>query len=300
MILISFGLLIVYTHRVAVTIQAGNVVADVVQDLERAIREVSTQRVVDPGRLAAPQGMPEGNVEDLSARCDTQGAVLTANNSGYVQFIEHEELVIAALRAGVVVKMLVHPGQFVMSGASIARVLPATGRPAVERELLSAVRLGRHRTLRQDLEFGITQVVEVALRALSPAVNDTFTGLTCVDWLGEELRALALLPRSDWAWRLPDGRICLLEVPLTFNRMVKTAFDQIRQASKGNPAVTIRIFRALERLGTVVAERPQFGQALRAQVLALQETSAAEIVASVDRADIERAAQRALREIGEG
>jgi uncharacterized membrane protein len=299
MVLVSFGLLIVYTHRVAVTIQAGNVVADVVQDLERAIREVSTQRVVDPGQLAAPQGMPEGGLESLSTRCDAQGAVLTANNSGYVQSIEHEELVLAALRAGVVVKMLIRPGQFVMSGAPLARVLPAAGLAAVQRELIAAVRLGRHRTLRQDLEFGIAQVVEVALRALSPAVNDTFTGLTCVDWLGEELRALALLPRSDWAWRLPDGRICLLEVPLTFNRMVKTAFDQIRQASTGNPAVAIRIFRALERLGSVVAEHPQFGQALRAQVIALREIAAADHLASVDRADIEHAAQRALKEIGE-
>jgi uncharacterized membrane protein len=303
LVLVSFALLIVYTHRVAVTIQAGNVVADVVIDLERAIREASPNRVIDIGEDASPAPgssgpVASGDAAQLAARCDVEGGVLVSRRAGYVQHVEHEVLVVAAARAGVLVKMQVRAGQFVMPGTQLARVLPATRLSSIERELFAAVRLGRHRTLRQDLEFGIAQVVEVALRALSPAVNDTFTGLTCIDWLGEELRALALLPPSDWAWRTRSGEVRLIEVPLKFPRMVKTAFDQIRQASTGNPAVVIRMCRALQRLGNVVVDSG-YRQAMREQLLALRETSALDRLASSDHADVEDAARLALAALSE-
>jgi uncharacterized membrane protein len=297
MIVLSFGLLIVYTHQVAVTIQANNVVADVVEDLERAIREALPNRVVDVGEPAG-QTVQAQDAAVVAARCETEGAVLSTPMAGYVQHVERRALVIAAARADVVVRLDVRAGQFVMPGSPIAHVLPAGRLSTIEKELLANVQIGRHRTLRQDLEFGIAQVVEIALRALSPAVNDTFTGLTCVDWLGQELRDLALLPRTDWAWRSRSGQIRLIEVPMTFPRMVKTAFDQLRQASTENPAVVIRMCRTLRRLGGSVRE-PTDRRALRDQVLALRETSSREALASSDREDIEQAAQLALLALAE-
>jgi uncharacterized membrane protein len=302
LVLVSFALLIIYTHQVAVSIQAGNVVADVVRDLEQAIREASPNRVVDTlqknaGSPAVALSTESESVAELVGRCETQGALLVCQSAGYLQHIERVPLVVAAARAGVVVQMLVRAGQFVIPGTPLARVFPAARVSAIQEHVIASVQLGRHRTLRQDLEFGIAQVVEVALRALSPAINDTFTGLTCVDWLGEELRALALLPPTDWAWRAQNGQVHLIEVPLRFPGMAKTAFDLIRQAGAGNPAVAIRMCHALERLGRVIAD-PTNRQALREQVLALREAAAAASLASSDHADVERASQLALSALG--
>ena len=66
--------------------------------------------------------------------------------------------------------------------------------------------IGRHRTLTQDSEFGIAQIVEIAIRALSPAVNDTFTGVACVDWLADALLVLAEKPPLEGNWYDTDGR----------------------------------------------------------------------------------------------
>ncbi len=292
MVIFSFGLLIVYTHRVAVTIQANNVVADVVGDLERAIRDAFPDRVVDVGDGARETSEPQ-IAAMIAERCESEGAAVFTPTAGYVQHVERHRLAIAAARAGVVIRLQVRAGQFVMPGSPIAHVLPASGFSRMGSEVLANVQLGRHRTLRQDLEFGIAQVVEIALRALSPAVNDTFTGLTCVDWLGQELRDLALLPPTDWAWRSRSGTILLIERPMTFPGMVKTAFDQLRQSSVGNPAVVIRMCRTLERLGGSVVD-PTNRRSLREQVLALRETSTGDALASSDKADIEEAAQLAL------
>jgi uncharacterized membrane protein len=297
MVIFSFALLIVYTQRVAVSIQANNVVADVVRDLERAVAEASPKRVVDAGSFDGGTDEPQ-DAAAIAARCDAEGAVLAAPTPGYVQHIERRGMVLVAARGDVVVRLHARAGQFVIPGSPLAYVMPASRLPGIADALLGRVQIGRHRTLRQDLEFGIAQVVEIGLRALSPAVNDTFTGLTCVDWLGQELRDLASLPTSDWAWRTQSGRIRLIEVPVAFPRLVKAAFDQIRQASSGNPAVAIRMCRTLQRLGLSVTDRIK-RRALREQVLALREMAVHEVLASSDKADIEQAAEAALLALAE-
>ena len=69
----------------------------------------------------------------------------------------------------------------------MAVVWPPDAADSVSRALRRAHVTGTSRTLAQDLAFSVDQLVEIALRALSPAVNDTFTALTCIDWLGEGL-----------------------------------------------------------------------------------------------------------------
>ena len=82
---------------------------------------------------------------------------------------------------------------------------------------------------------------EIAIRALSSAVNDTYTGLICIDWLGEALRMLVAPPMPDEAWRTRRGEIRLLFPPV--EPIVPTAFDLIRQAGASNPAVIIRLLQ---------------------------------------------------------
>ena len=177
-------------------------------------------------------------------------------------------------------------------------MLPAVRGAEIARVIRRAVRIGTHRTLAQDLEFGIAQLVEIALRALSPAINDTFTGLTCVDWLGDGLRAFALRGEGAGVWLGPTGQIRLVGQPIRFKRLIRAAFNQIRQAAMGNPAISIRLLYTFTRLAEHITE-PSFRDALREQVEAVWEATAADALVKADRTDVEAAYRRARVALGE-
>jgi uncharacterized membrane protein len=100
----------------------------------------------------------------------------------------------------------------------------------------------------QDLSFAVDQLVEIAIRALSAAVNDTFTALTCIDWLGESLCKIAAEWSPTQIHRDQAGEIRLLSAAVSYQRIVARAYEKIRQASRGMPAVMIRQLDALERV----------------------------------------------------
>ena len=104
-----------------------------------------------------------------------------------MQFIQHQALVRLAAEANAVISLEHRPGHFIVRGRRFATVWPPEAAPLVRQALGRAHITGPHRTLSQDVSFGIDQLVEIGLRALSAAVNDTFTAMTCIDWLGENL-----------------------------------------------------------------------------------------------------------------
>ena len=208
--------------------------------------------------------------------------------SGFVQVIQYEQLASEALRLNAVINLLFRAGQFVEAGEIIARVLPAQCGDVLASKVVGAVQVGRHRNLDQDLEFAITQLVEIALRALSPAINDTYTGLYCIDWLGEGIRRLATMPEPTGVWCGEDGEVRLLFPPLEFREVVKTAFDLLRQASTGNPVVKIRLLQTWTKLAPHLST-PMQRHALLEQATAVREAAGQEAMAGIDRQDIEAA-----------
>src|ERR1700687_2857129 len=94
-----------------------------------------------------------------------------------------ETLVALATEKGAVIRLLHRPGHFLVGGHPMAMVWPLHATDAVSEALRRSHITGSNRTLAQDLAFAVDQLVEIAIRALSPAVNDTFTALTCIDWL---------------------------------------------------------------------------------------------------------------------
>jgi uncharacterized membrane protein len=163
--------------------------------------------------------------------------------------------------------------------------------------------MGRHRVLSQDLEFGVAQIVEIAIRALSPAINDTFTGIASVDLLGEALTILAEAPLSSGHWFDTSGKLRLQVRPLLLSRLVKQAFDQIRQAAADNPAVLIRLLSTLGRLAPKL-QGAENRNALVEQAAAVWETANTRPLVKMDREDIDTAWQKtrtalAAIEVGE-
>ena len=141
----------------------------------------------------------------------------------------------------------------------------------------------------QDSEFGIAQIVEIAIRALSPAVNDTFTGVACVDWLGDALLVLAERPALEGNWYDLAGELRVWMPAVRLERLIKLAFDQIRQASATTPAVLIRQLDVIRRLA---ARMPaSLHPTLSDHADAARETATG--LVALDRADLEAAWQRA-------
>jgi uncharacterized membrane protein len=119
-------------------------------------------------------------------------------------------------------------------------------------ELYSPYIIGRHRTVKQDAGFGVRQIVDVALKALSPGVNDTTTAVMCVDYLQAILLRLATR-RIPSPFRMTDNTLRVIARGPSFETLLSEAFDQIRQSAKGNTAVFIRMLDALETLAGVTA-----------------------------------------------
>ena len=188
--------------------------------------------------------------------------------------------------------LLNRPGQFVVEGQALAIVWPAQAAGAVSRELARAHIVGPSRTLAQDPAFAIDQLVEVAIRALSPAVNDTFTALNCIDWLGDCLclAARQRLPRG--VYRDRQGAVRVIEPAITLDFLVKRASDKIRQAGRGMPAVLIRQLENLRRI-TLVLRDGQPAAAIVGQAEMIMRATDESVLEKSDRSDV-RAAYEAL------
>ncbi len=274
----SFGFLVFYSHRIATSIQNPDLIARIVDGFAPAL--LASRAPASAAGTASPPPVTADRAPLVSPR------------SGYIQEIDHDGLVGAAAAADVEIRLVHRPGQFVLQGEPVAWVTPAARGDALQPHVERRVRIGRHRSPTQDYEFGVAQIVEIAIRALSPAVNDTFTGVACVDWLGEALLLAAKSLPSGGTWRCRNGQPRLTVPPLCMSRLVRLAFDQIRQAASDNPAVLIRMLDTIARL------RPRLGddasvRALFAEADAVRDAARRAVPAELDRADVEAAWARA-------
>jgi uncharacterized membrane protein len=199
----------------------------------------------------------------------------------------------AAAKAGALISIPFRPGQFVLQGETLASISPASKLASLTPLVTHGITMGRHRVLSQDLEFGVAQIVEIAIRALSPAINDTFTGVASVDLLGEALTILADAPQRSGRWFDTNGKMRLQVRPLLLPRLVKQAFDQIRQAAAENPAVLIRLLSTIGRLAPKL-QGAEDRSALVEQAAAVWETANTRPLVKMDREDIEAAWQKTM------
>jgi uncharacterized membrane protein len=281
LVLASLGVLIYFISHVAKSIQLPEVIAGIARDLAVAI---DAEAVVD----ATPDGVEAGpSVTELRLRMAESGVAVPAPRSGYLQFVAYDLLVGLATEADGVIRLLHRPGHFVVEGLPLATVWPADAAPEITRSLRHAHVTGPHRTLVQDLTFAIDQLVEIAIRALSPAVNDTFTAITCIDWLSDGLCKISARWGPKLVHRDARGNVRVLAADITFTRFVERAFDKIRQASRGMPAVMIRQLDALGKVMTYTTSDDQRA-ALLDQAEMILRASEESVPEKSDRDDVRR------------
>jgi len=284
LMLADLAVLIYFLHHIALQIQLPQVIAGIAADLQGAIE-------LQAGDASA--GADAEMAALLIAEMDGEGGPVAAPRSGYLQFIQHDTLVTIATEVDAVVYVRYRPGHFIIQGTEYATVWPAAAAGRVAQELGRAHVTGPYRTLAQDVSFGIDQLVEICIRALSAAVNDTFTALTCVDWIGDSLTKVTGRWQPTRVYRDSGGAVRVIATEVTWERLVQRAFEKVRQAAPGMPAVMIRQLDALAR----IMERttvPEDRQVLLDQAAMIERLSAGTVDEPRDRADVSRAYQRVV------
>ena len=157
----------------------------------------------------------------------------------------------------------------------------------LEDDFRRTVRIGVRRTLLQDPEFAIAQIVEIALRAMSPGVNDPNTAVTCVNWLADSLRVLAQNLAGNPTHLDSRGNIRVIEQANDFEQIVAAAYGPIRQVARNSPMLTIGMLNSISQIAPFLrtaAER----EALHNQVQLASEGLSATTL-SGDRQSLEEA-----------
>jgi len=286
--LVDLGVLIYFIDHVAHSIQLPTVVAGIARDFRQTLDDLHSD-------AAAGGASPDDHGAEMRGvreRLEREGTPVPASASGFLQAVGHDRLLLIATSSDSVIRLLHRPGHFVVEGQPLALVRPPEAVGEVSEALARAHIVGAARTLTQDLGFAVDQLCEVAIRALSPAVNDTFTALNCIDWLGDCLCQVARRPLPGGIYRDARGTVRLIDPVITFERLVKGASDKIRQAGRGMPAVLVRQLQNLEKVALALRD-PGQGEVLLCQAQMILRVSEESVPEPSDRRDV-RAAYDAL------
>lgn len=217
--------LVYFVGHVAGRINVDTVIELVSEDAQTAIRRLATDE------RAAPAPDPCWN-----------GEPIIDERRGYLQQLDADGLADWAAAHKTAIRLLVRPGDYVFPGAPIALADPPV--EGIEAAIANATALGHQRGSAADLEFAVRQMVEVAVRALSPGINDPHTAISVVDRLGAALCEIAPLSLPPGVFRRDDVPVLLVPA-VEYDGLVDTMFHMIRQNAAGNPPLLIRLLEVL-------------------------------------------------------
>jgi uncharacterized membrane protein len=289
--ILALGVLIYFVHHVSSSIQADVIVARVGAELEASIVEL-----VKAG--------DDENGGELPHSEERQWTTVLASGDAYIQAVDHDSILREARERDAYVEVCMAPGSFVFCGAPLLKVSPPHS-PEDEEWLRERIALGDVRTPTQDARFSLHLLVEMALRALSPSLNDPFTAMACIDRLSAAIAHAGAFPIRKGVWRDSEGTARLAIPPVDFQDLVEGAYTQIRQSSTGSLAVSLHLFESIERVLTLVKD-PLGREILLAEARKVIEGLALDGMVAADRRRLEFAwaavVTAAAREpvIGEG
>jgi uncharacterized membrane protein len=241
--LVNIVVLIYFIHHIATSIQADKVIDRVDKELAGGVSRLFPEELGEGREEVDESGMLDRSVH-------THRFELRLAHHGYLQALDTEELWELGGKADLLLELMHRPGQYIIARSTVCIVHARMPLPeGLAEQMRSCFILGYQRTPEQDVEFSLDQLVEVALRALSPSLNDPFTAMACVDRLTSAVTVLAGR-RFPSAHRFSkEGRLRMItHHPVTFPLLFSTAFDRIRIGASENPTVLIRMLRSMGRL----------------------------------------------------
>lgn len=249
---VASGAFIFFIHHISSTIQA----AEMAQAITR-----ETLRMIDK---YFPDEAAGGGDSDVLPGPDIAWHPVPARQWGTIQTVAEQQLLAWACKHDAVVRMEHKPGEFV--GMDEVLLSVAMARPPDEKMIAAlngAYGMDAFRTLDQDPDFGVRQLVDMALKALSPGINDSTTAETCLDHIGVILACCArrkLAPRKRYD---KDGRLRVISIGIDFARLAELAFRPVAENAQGNTAVLLRILDTMDKVGRACAGSARRGALLQ-------------------------------------
>jgi uncharacterized membrane protein len=291
LVLASIGFLIFFINHVAESIRVASVVERIVRDTCATIRRVypaldsAEPASRDAARAPTADGSTDGAVCVLAAR------------GGYVQRIDDAPMLRAARHGNATVRLDVRAGDFIIAGQRIATLwtgADANGE-AIARAVEEAFQVGPERTLQQDVQRGLIELVDIAVKALSPGINDPNTANLCIDRLGEVLVTFGARATPPVERRSEDGRLRVIYRWRSFDDVMPEAFAAIRHYGASAPIVMMHLLETLAQIAPMLPGGRR--DAVRDEALRVQRAAARSIADPDERARVTRVGDRTLAAI---
>ena len=283
--MLSVALLIYYVHHAADSMRASVVI-------DRAANATHDLII-----HLYPEGVGEAVQADPPAWLAARPATLVrANGSGYLQAINADTLFALAERHTLTLRPEPLVGDYVLPGAPLVCVWPEHALDEeVEHAIREALVLGLERTLHADVAFGIQQLSDIAVKALSPGINDPTTAMICVDRLGEVLVTLANRGKPDEVRSGEDGSVRVVLRGPSFDFLVGIAFDQIRHYGAGAPTVAQHLVTSLGRIAVLIPSAHRSPVVCQARLVL--DSVRADVMVPEDRERVEQAGAWLVQEV---
>jgi uncharacterized membrane protein len=279
----SVCVLIFFIHHVPSNIHVSNVVAGIGQSLTAKIADRFPKRLGTPPQEPSERAHalwqlpPSLALEPSLDPSEPAQAEIEAQGTGYIQIIDEDALLAIAKRHEVVMRLNVRPGAFLHPDRIVFDVFPiGRANDDLAKELRGTLALGAKRTSTHDLLFLFDELVEIGSRALSRGVNDPYTAVNCIDWLGAALGDLAGRDTPD-ALRLDeDGQLRVVALPLDFAAYLDHSFGNLVQYAGADMMVGSHILSTLGKIARSTDD-PKHLATLRAMGDQMMETARVEL-----------------------
>jgi uncharacterized membrane protein len=261
---------------------------------DEVVRRV--RRELDGAVRALPEFRESPSVEpELPPGFEAEAEALPLPREGYVQRVDYVRMAAWAERNGFILDLKFRSGDFVVQGDR--RVLiypPPSDNERVRKAIAGFIKSGRERTPIQDLEFAIRHLVEVAVRALSPGINDPFTAKAVIDRLRGALSRLAERRLPNPLVRGRNGQVRIVRPAIGYGHVLDAAFHQIRQAGSDKPSVLIHLLEAISRISEHTRSDDQ-RQALARHAALILEAGRRDIPEPADKADVDASYRETMK-----
>jgi uncharacterized membrane protein len=283
MAMASLGVLVYFIHHISSSIHASNVAANVWNDLKRSIDDFFPVSFKDGEHVLKEPDEPPGFPADFNR----SATPISSDTSGYLQSIDFDGLMKKASEIDLLIRIEYRPGHFIANGNTLTMLWPSENVDTITKSAIqSCFIIGNQRTLEQDVEFAVHQLVEVAVRALSPGVNDPFTAITCIDWLGAALSEVAGRKMHASYRYDADSKLRVAAVPFSFTGMIDAAFNSIRQYGASSPGILIRLLETITAIATRAYRKSDLEDLARHAAM-IHRTAKAQIQEEQDLEDVE-------------
>jgi uncharacterized membrane protein len=200
-----------------------------------------------------PQRLLTKEESELLRRLETQSGAVTAQASGYLGYVDYRALLDLVEAHDVLLRLEVRPGSFIVKGSVIGYAAPKARCDAPLADVINHLLvISPHRAPLQDIELLYTQLVAIAVRALSAAINDPFTAMTCIDHLGEAIAKMSLRQAPQRHVFGSEGQLRLVLRVVDFEYLLHLCFDQVRHYSLQDMRVQLHLLETIRVMAEVM------------------------------------------------